>query len=185
MENNYGKVNLSAGFKPTSAFPVDIRAHFSDSEKMYETVNENDGPKEAGSFDSIYYFGQLITLSFGNHTKTETGAYLVVNKPDPEGGNKKNLLKLTDEEETNELNEKIIKIGKSLDFEGVSTGLFINEAGKLAIKLTNNSGLHIVNNEETGEKGLEVKTDVTNRGNVVIKKSPDGVYGEYSWLEFN
>lgn len=172
MDNAYGRVNLSVGFNPTSAFPVDIRAHFDNAERMVNTVNENDGPKEVGSFDSKYYFGQLITLSFDSHTKSS--AYLVVKDP-----SRNNLLKLTDEEETEKLNKEIVKIGKMLDFTGYNTGLEINNDGKLAIKLTNNSGLHITQN------GLEIKTDTTNRGNVIIKNSPDGLYGECCWKEFS
>lgn len=175
MENNYGKVNLSVGFKPTSAFPIDIRVHFDDSETMYDTVNANEGPKETGSFDSLYYFGQLITLSFENHTKSD--AYLVVKNEE-----KRNLLKLTNEDETKALDEKIIKIGKAIDFTGVSTGLFINDAGKLAIKLTNQSGLHIKDDAETGEKGLEIKID--NGGNVKLEKTNNGLKATYSWDEW-
>lgn len=177
MDQNYGRVNLSVGFHPTSAFPVDIRAHFDDSETMYDAVNENEGPKETGSFDSRYYFGQLITLSFDNHTKSS--AYLVVKDQE-----KRNLLKLTNEDETKVLEDKIVKIGRALDFEGVSTGLEINDAGKLAIKLTNLSGLHIVNNTETGEKGLEIKIDNTTPGNVKLEKTSDGLRATYSWDEW-
>lgn len=177
MNNTYGRVNLSIGFNATSAFPIDVRAHFDNSETMYNTVNENDGPKETGSFDSQYYFGQLITLSFDNHTKSS--AYLVVKDPE-----KRNLLKLTDEKETTEIHNEVIKIGQKLDFEGVSTGLEINEAGKLAIKLTNLSGLNIVNNTETGEKGLEIKIDNVNRGNVKLERTDNGIKATYSWDEW-
>lgn len=173
MNNTYGRVNLSIAFNPTSAFPVDVRAHFDNSDEMISTVNKDNGPQEVGSFDSTYYFGQLITLSFDNHTKSN--AYLVIKNPE-----KRNLLKLTNEDETNEIRDEVIKIGKSIDFEGVSTGLFINELGKLAVKLANNNGLHIT------EEGLAVKTDsTTNNGNVMLKNGPDGIYGEFSWSEFN
>jgi hypothetical protein len=141
---------------------------------MYNVVNENDGPKETGSFDSKYYFGQLITLSFDNHTKSS--AYLVIKNSE-----KRNLIKLTDEDETKELDNKITKIGKALDFSNSSTGLEINEAGKLAIKLTNLSGLHIVDNIETGEKGLEIKINNLERGNVVLENTQNGLSAKYLW----
>lgn len=55
----FGKLNFPVSFNPTSAFPLDARTHFTsfeDAEKAAATA------KEAGSTDTVYYYGQELTV---------------------------------------------------------------------------------------------------------------------------
>jgi hypothetical protein len=59
MSLDFGKLNFSISFNPTSAFPIDARSYF---ESYAEAVRAAAGAKPVGSTDSIYYFGQTIVV---------------------------------------------------------------------------------------------------------------------------
>jgi hypothetical protein len=51
---DFGKLNFSASFNPTSAFPIDARSYFESYAKA-ELAAASAMP--AGSSDSVYYYG--------------------------------------------------------------------------------------------------------------------------------
>lgn len=59
MAVNFGKVNRSAAFNPTAAFPLDARYYF-DSLSAAETAVA--GAVEVGSSEGTYYFGENVVV---------------------------------------------------------------------------------------------------------------------------
>lgn len=56
---DYGKLNFSVSFNPTSAFPLDARSYFtslSAAEQAAKTA------EEIGSTDTVYYYGQKLVV---------------------------------------------------------------------------------------------------------------------------
>lgn len=56
---DFGKLNFSVSFNPTSAFPLDARSIFNSFEEA-EAAAKN--AVEVGSSDGTYYFGELIVV---------------------------------------------------------------------------------------------------------------------------
>jgi hypothetical protein len=54
MSLDFGKLNFSISFNPTSAFPIDARSYF---ESYADAVKAATGAKPAGSAESVYYYG--------------------------------------------------------------------------------------------------------------------------------
>jgi hypothetical protein len=54
MALDFGKVAFSVSFDPTFAFPVDARSYF---ESYDAAVAAAASAKEAGSSESVYYYG--------------------------------------------------------------------------------------------------------------------------------
>jgi hypothetical protein len=67
MSLNFGKINRAAAFDPTSAFPLDKRSYF-ESYNLASAAAQS--AKEAGSSESVYYYGQTITVFENNKAKT-------------------------------------------------------------------------------------------------------------------
>ena len=62
MALNFGKLNFSTSFNPTSAFPIDARSYF----ESYETAVAAAATAEAaGSSNTTYYIGQIFTVNEG------------------------------------------------------------------------------------------------------------------------
>lgn len=59
MSLDFGKLNFSISFNPTSAFPIDARSYF---ESYADAIRAAAGAKPVGSTDSNYYFGQTIVV---------------------------------------------------------------------------------------------------------------------------
>lgn len=62
----FGKLNFSTSFKPTSAFPLDARCYFTDlasAEAAAATA------EEVGSTNTIYYFGMKLLVDDGETSK--------------------------------------------------------------------------------------------------------------------
>lgn len=59
MAMDFGKNNRSVAFNPTSAFPLDARSYF---ESYEAAVAAAATAEEAGSSNSVYYFGQTIAV---------------------------------------------------------------------------------------------------------------------------
>jgi hypothetical protein len=59
MSLDFGKLAFSTSFEPTAAFPLDARSYF---ESLDEATKAAKTAKEAGSSDSIYYYGQTIIV---------------------------------------------------------------------------------------------------------------------------
>jgi len=59
MAMNFGKGNRSVAFNPTSAFPLDARSYF---ESYEAAVNAAALAREAGSSESVYYYGQTLVV---------------------------------------------------------------------------------------------------------------------------
>lgn len=57
---DFGKLNFSTSFKPTSAFPLDARSYFTSLEAAEAAAAT---AKEVGSTESEYFFGQKILVS--------------------------------------------------------------------------------------------------------------------------
>lgn len=63
---DFGKLNFSVSFNPTSAFPLDARSVF-DSFEEAEAAAKN--AVEVGSSNGTYYFGELIVVVENNTAK--------------------------------------------------------------------------------------------------------------------
>lgn len=64
MSLDFGKLNFSTSFNPTSAFPIDARSYF---ESYADAVNAAASAKPAGSTESVYYYGQTLVVVEANH----------------------------------------------------------------------------------------------------------------------
>ena len=56
---DFGKLNYSVSLKPTSAFPLDARCYF---ESLAEAQAAASTAEEAGSTNTIYYYGQKLVV---------------------------------------------------------------------------------------------------------------------------
>lgn len=63
MSLEFGKLNFSVSFNPTSAFPIDARSYF---ESYADAVNAAAFAKPAGSAESVYYYGQTLVVVEAN-----------------------------------------------------------------------------------------------------------------------
>ena len=59
MSMNFGKINRSAAFDPTTAFPLDARSYFESLELAQAAAQS---AKKAGSQDTVYYYGQTLVV---------------------------------------------------------------------------------------------------------------------------
>ena len=59
MALDFGKLNFSVSFNPTSAFPIDARGYF---ESLDDAVNAAKTAEFAGSTNTKYFFGQNISV---------------------------------------------------------------------------------------------------------------------------
>lgn len=59
MASNFGKLDFSVSFNPTSAFPIDARSYF---ESLNAAKLAAATAKPAGSKDSVYYYGQTLVV---------------------------------------------------------------------------------------------------------------------------
>ena len=72
MALDFGKLNFSTSFNPTSAFPIDARSYFESLEKAQEAAATAEA---AGSSNTTYYFGQILTVNEGG----AVAAYQITN----------------------------------------------------------------------------------------------------------
>lgn len=63
MSLNFGKLNFSVSFNPTSAFPLDARSYF---ESYVEASAAAAQATSAGNSDSVYYYGQTLVVVENN-----------------------------------------------------------------------------------------------------------------------
>jgi hypothetical protein len=56
---DFGKLNFSVSFNPTSAFPLDARYYF-DSYAAAETAAKK--AEEVGSSNTVYYYGETLCV---------------------------------------------------------------------------------------------------------------------------
>ena len=59
---DFGKLNFSTSFNPTSAFPLDARCYFTSLGKAQEAAAS---AEEVGSTNTVYYFGQKLLVDDG------------------------------------------------------------------------------------------------------------------------
>lgn len=59
MSMNFGKLNFSTSFKPTSAFPLNANGYF---ESLTEAQAAAATAEEVGSSNTVYHYGQEITV---------------------------------------------------------------------------------------------------------------------------
>lgn len=64
--SDFGKLNFSTAFNPTSAFPLDARSYFTSLEEAQAAAAT---AEPAGSTNTVYYYGQKI-LVYENDTVT-------------------------------------------------------------------------------------------------------------------
>ena len=64
--SDFGKLNFSTAFNPTSAFPLDARSYFTSLEAAQAAAAT---AEPAGSTNTVYYYGQKI-LVYENDTVT-------------------------------------------------------------------------------------------------------------------
>lgn len=63
MALDFGKLNFSVSFNPTSAFPLDARSYFESLSAAQAAAAQ---AKEAGSTESVYYYGQTLVVVENN-----------------------------------------------------------------------------------------------------------------------
>lgn len=66
MALDFGKLNFSVSFNPTSAFPLDARCYF---ESYESAVQAAQSACEVGSADSVYYYGQTLIVVENNKAR--------------------------------------------------------------------------------------------------------------------
>ena len=59
MSMEFGKLNFSVSFNPTSAFPLDARSYFESYAEAEEAARK---AASAGSSNSVYYYGQTLVV---------------------------------------------------------------------------------------------------------------------------
>ena len=69
---DFGKLNFSVAFNPTSAFPLDARSYCSSYEEALEKAQQ---AVPVGSTDGLYYFGEHLVVV------TDTDATLYIIEP--------------------------------------------------------------------------------------------------------
>ena len=72
MALDFGKLNFSTSFNPTSAFPIDARSYF---ESLTAAQAAAATAEAAGSSNTTYYFGQILTVNEGG----AVAAYQITN----------------------------------------------------------------------------------------------------------
>ena len=72
MALDFGKLNFSTSFNPTSAFPIDARSYFESLTAAQEAAATAEA---AGSSNTTYYFGQILTVNEGG----AVAAYQITN----------------------------------------------------------------------------------------------------------
>ena len=72
MALDFGKLNFSTSFNPTSAFPIDARSYFESLAAAQEAAATAEA---AGSSNTTYYFGQILTVNEGG----TVAAYQITN----------------------------------------------------------------------------------------------------------
>lgn len=75
MALDFGKLNFSTSFNPTSAFPIDARTYFEDYDLALAAAKTAEA---AGSSNTVYYIGQIFTVYAGG----EVAAYQVTGAKD-------------------------------------------------------------------------------------------------------
>lgn len=65
----FGKLNFSTSFNPTSAFPLDARCYF-DSLALAKAAAAT--AEEAGSSNTVYYYGMKLVVDDGSSVKWYT-----------------------------------------------------------------------------------------------------------------
>ena len=95
MALNFGKLNFSTSFNPTSAFPIDARSYF----ESYEAAVAAAATAEAaGSSNTTYYIGQIFTVNEGG----EVAAYQI--------NGDKTLVKLAATTSSGDLSADVVKL---------------------------------------------------------------------------
>ena len=79
MALNFGKLNFSTSFNPTSAFPLDARCYFEDLESAQAAAATAEA---AGSSNTVYYFGATLAV-LENNVAT---LYIIQPKAEGAGG---------------------------------------------------------------------------------------------------
>ena len=75
MALDFGKLNFSTSFNPTSAFPIDARTYFEDYDLALAAAKTAEA---AGSSNTVYYIGQIFTV----YADGEVAAYQVTGAKD-------------------------------------------------------------------------------------------------------
>jgi hypothetical protein len=60
---DFGKLNFSVSFNPTSAFPLDARYYF---DNLAEAKAAAKSAKEVGSTETTYFYGETICVVSGS-----------------------------------------------------------------------------------------------------------------------
>lgn len=67
--SDFGKLNFSTSFNPTSAFPLDARCYFTDLPSAEAAAST---AEEVGSSNTVYYYGMRLLVDDGNNAKWYT-----------------------------------------------------------------------------------------------------------------
>jgi len=71
--SDFGKLNFSTAFNPTSAFPLDARCYFTSLEAAQAAAAT---AEEVGSTNTVYYFGQKLLVDDGT-----TATWYTIQRP--------------------------------------------------------------------------------------------------------
>lgn len=117
--SDFGKLNFSVAFNPTSAFPLDARCYFTSLEAAQAAAAT---AEEVGSTNTVYYYGQKL-LVYENDVATwytiQPGGVLIAEGTGAESGSTVSLLidgvnhavdNVSDPEATGEEDEYFLEI---------------------------------------------------------------------------
>lgn len=62
---DFGKLNFSISFNPTSAFPLDARTYFEGDDALERATAAARQAEAIGSTNTIYYYGQKLLVNQG------------------------------------------------------------------------------------------------------------------------
>lgn len=82
----FGKLNFSVAFNPTSAFPLDARSYFEGETALEDAIAVASSAEDVGSTNTAYHYGQKLLVNVGgvykwyeigaDKTLKETGIYM-------------------------------------------------------------------------------------------------------------
>ena len=60
---NFGKLNFSTSFNPTSAFPLDSRSYFDGENALSDALAAAASAEDVGSTNTVYHYGQKLLVN--------------------------------------------------------------------------------------------------------------------------
>lgn len=179
MALNFGKLNFSTSFNPTSAFPIDARSYF---ESYSAAVAAAATAEAAGSSNTTYYIGQIFTVNEGG----QVAAYQI--------NGDKTLVKLAATTSSGDLAADVVKlqgqVGSIISGDQVVGKAKADAAGNViadtyatkAVATGSADGL-MASADKTKLDGIAAGAQVNVIEGVAVQKAVDGGYTDLQIVE--